>query len=362
MASPVIVGALSEYAGFSEQQAGYLAAIEAGGSFVASIIVSLTVNHFDRRRLAATAIIVAVAANLAMTQATDFYSTAAFRSLSGLGSGAMYALGLASLAASHHTSRNFSILLFVQVSFGMLEINLFSWLSAQAGMNGIYLSMAGAFAMCLCLMAWLPPSAPQQQVDSSLGSNRGFHMSLPWICLVAVFFFYIGIGAFWTYIERIGNSGGLDPALVSNTLTYTQVLSLLGCIVAGWLSARFGQFRPLIVSLICAALASYGLATGITKTSFIISLSIFFLFWNAIDIYQLGTLGNMDHRGHFVALVPAFQTTATALGPALAALLLGVDGNYVPVLMLAGSTTLMAALLYYFVYVQLRHAEPMLGL
>jgi len=358
MASPVIVGALTEYGGFSEHQAGLLAAIEAGGSFLASIIISLTVDRFDRRKLATAAILVAVAANLAMTQTTEFYVTAAFRSLSGLGSGAMYALGLASLAGSQNTSRNFSILLFVQVSFGMLEINLFSWLAVQAGMNGIYFTMAGAFALCLGLVMWLPSSAPlQQSQPSSLGIGSRFHMSLPWACLVAVFLFYTGVGAFWTYIERIGLSGGLGAEVVHSTLTWTQLLSLLGCVVAAGLSARFGEFRPLILSLVCAAGASYGLTMGITQTGFIIALCTFFLFWNAIDIYQLGTLGNMDHRGRFVALVPAFQTTATASGPALAAVLLGNDGNYSAVLVMAGSTTLVSALVYFFVYFLLRHSE-----
>ena len=60
-------------------------------------------------------------------------------------------------------------------------------------------------------------------------------------------------------------------------------------------TGRIGQSRPLIVSLLCAALAIYSLTLGITKFSFI------------------------------AAMVPAFQMTAGSLGPALAALFAGTS-------------------------------------
>lgn len=345
MASPVIVGALSEYSGFSEQQAGLLAAFEAGGSFVASILVSLLVNRLDRRRIAVLAILLAVVANLAMAVVDTFHATAVWRLLSGLGSGTLYALGLASLAASSQTSRNYSILLFVQVSFGMLEINLFGQLAQWAGMQGIYLFMASAFALCLLVLRYVPVSAGSSSAEQDDTATQQPLRLLPWLCLFAVFLFYSGTSAFWTYIERIGDAAGLSKALVTGALTYTQVLSLAGCVLAGWLSHRFGVSRPLIVSLICTALASYALTFEISNLSYVISLAVFFLFWNAIDIYQLASLGDMDHGGRLVALVPAFQTAATAAGPALGATLLAMNSGYASVLVMSGSTAVLAALL-----------------
>ena len=361
MAMPIIVGAWSDQAGFSEQQAGLLAAIDSSGGVAASLFVSLVLNLFNRRGLAVGAIAIAVAANLASAQVGGFYPTAFCRALAGFGSGAIYALGLATLAATHHTARNFSILLFVQVSFGMVEINLYAWLADQTGMDGIYLSMALALTACLGLIHWLPPSAEEPSTSARGDSLNSAHALLPWLCLVAVFFFYIGTGAFWAYIERIGRAGGLEAGLVTGSLTYTQVLSLLGCLIAGWLSTRLGQFRPLIASLFCAAGASYGLTLGINAFSFVSALCVFFLFWNAIDIYQLGTLGNMDHRGRYVALVPAFQMTAAALGPALAALLLGLDGSYQPVLLLVGGCTTAAGAIYLYAYLFFRRSDPALA-
>ncbi len=357
MAMPVVVSAWSTHAGFSAQEAGMLAAIDSGGGVAASLLVSLLIRKLKWRRIAFAGIVFAIVANLCSISAATFLTLGLSRALSGFGGGMIYALGLAALANTHKTGRNFSILLFTQVSFGMIEINLFSYLADVVGMEGIYLAMALAFAFSATLLRWLPQSGNDglRGLQSTARADLGL---LPWLCLCAVFLFYISTGSFWAYIELIGRSGGLSAALITDSLTYTQVLSLFGCVIAGWLSSRIGQSRPLIVSLLCAALAMYTLSLGVTTVSYLLVLCVFFLFWNAIDIYQLGTLGNMDHSGRYAAMVPAFQMTAGALGPALAAWLLHWHGSYQAVLLMAASCTTMAALLYIYVYTQLRRTLP----
>ena len=354
MAMPVIVGAWSDYSGFSAQQAGLLAAIESSGGVAASLFIALTLGKLDRTRIAYFAIGIAIIANIVSTQVGEFYATSVVRALAGFGSGSIYALGLAALAGTTHTSRNFSVLLFVQVSFGMIEINLYAWLVERVGINGIYVSMALFLAAGATLIRWLPEAAGRQSEIVSVATRKNALGITPWVCLTAVFLFYVATGAFWAYIERIGRNGGLTADFVTGSLTYTQVLSLFGCVFAGWIGSKLGQFRPLMASLLFAAGASCSLILDVNNISFVLALCLFFFFWNAIDIYQLGTLGNIDASGRFVALVPAFQMTAVSLGPALAALLLGSYDNYQLVLAISAVAILLAAALYSFVYLVLR--------
>lgn len=358
MAMPVIVGAWSDYAGFSAQQAGLLAALESSGGVAASLFISLTLGKLDRNRIAYFAIAIAIFANIVSTQLDEFQVTSVFRALAGFGSGSIYALGLAALSRTTHTGRNFSILLFVQVSFGMIEINLYAWLVERVGINGIYVSMALFLAASATLIHWLPRATRRQSETARISPRETTLAIVPWVCLTAVFLFYVATGAFWAYIERIGRNGGLTADFVTGSLTYTQVLSLLGCVFAGWLGSKLGQFRPLIASLLFAAGASCSLFLGVNTVSFVVALCLFFFFWNAIDIYQLGTLGNLDESGRFVALVPAFQTTAVSLGPALASLLLGSDVNFQLVLAMSAIAILLAATLYSVVYQFLRRRGP----
>jgi predicted MFS family arabinose efflux permease len=357
MAMPVVVSAWSSCAGFSAREAGLLAAIDSGGGVAVSLLVSLFIRKLNWRLIVLTGITLAVVANLCSASASTFLTMGLSRGLAGFGGGMIYALGLAALANTHHTGRNFSILLFTQVSFGMIEINLFSYFLELGGMSGIYLAMAAAFVLSATLLRWLPRSG-NDETSAPSSEGRAELGLLPWLCLCAVFLFYISTGSFWAYIELIGLSGGLPAKLITDSLTYTQVLSLLGCVIAGWLSSRVGQSRPLIAFLLCAALAMYGLSQGVTAISFVLVLCVFFLLWNAIDIYQLGTLGNMDHSGRYAAMVPAFQMTAGALGPALAACLLESQGSYQSVLLMAACSTTLAMLLYIYVYLKLRLSMP----
>jgi predicted MFS family arabinose efflux permease len=216
--------------------------------------------------------------------------------------------------------------------------------------------MAAVFILSTILLRWLPQAATSPTAHDAAPENPAPHHlgMLPHLCLGAVFLFYISVGGLWAYIERIGRSGGLSETVVTASLSYTQLLSLLGCIVAGWLSGRVGQSRPLIVSLLFTAVAILSLSLGITTLSFIVVLCVFFFLWNAIDVYQLGTLSNIDHSGRYAAMVPAFQMTAAALGPAVAAGLLTWQANYRAVLIVAALCIFCATLLYSYVHFRQR--------
>ena len=337
-----------------------MAAFESGGGVAASLLVSRLINRVNWRLIALIGIIIAMTANLASIYIDVFHALGLARATAGFGSGMIYAMGLGILATTQNTGRNFSILLFTQVSFGMIELNLFAYLAEHWGMPGIYLGIVAALLCAAALLPWLPRA---NSVKTASVHAAGFikprkFLLMPWLCLCAVFIFYISTSSFWSYIELIGRSGGLSAGFVTGSLTYTQVLSLLGCVLAGWLSSRIGQSRPLLVALLCATLAIYSLSLGITAVSFVAALCVFFLFWNAIDIYQLGTLSNMDHSGQFVAMVPAFQMTAGALGPALAAMLVEQQGDYQAVLLMAALGAACALLLYLYVYLRRRATVP----
>jgi len=70
--------------------------------------------------------------------------------------------------------------------------------------------------------------------------------------------------------------------------------------------------------------------------------------WNPIDIYQLGTLGNIDPSGRYVAMVPAFQGSANALGPVIGGLMLANEGGYQQVLITGACCMLVALAIYVF--------------
>ncbi|MCR8923137.1 MFS transporter [Dasania sp. GY-MA-18] len=359
MGMPMLVGALSDNLGFTEQQVGWLASADLGGMCASSILTSLLVARVNRRYLVALGVVIAVLANYAASLFHDFESLVSLRVLAGFGSGICYATGVASLAGSHNTGRNFSILMFALVAINALELYSFPILSAHWGVNGIFLAFAGSFILALCFIGWLPARAAEQSL-AAVGDKQGpvVPVYLPWLCLLAVACFYITIGSYWSFIERAGVDAGLSDSFIANVLTAGTVCTLLGCFAATALSTRLGQSKPLIAALLGMTLTLLMLATGINALSYIAGTMLFNFMWLFTDIYQLGTLSNIDHSGRYVALVPAAQGFAQTLGPSMAGGMLAANMGYGSVMIMGALGSFAAFILYLLVYSILKRSAP----
>ena len=68
------------------------------------------------------------------------------------------------------------------------------------------------------------------------------------LCLAAIACFYVMIGAFWAYIERMGVTAGFNDNFIAAALSITTLLSIVGCLVAYRISRKQGQSRPLLAA------------------------------------------------------------------------------------------------------------------
>lgn len=362
---PVIVGAVADSLDFSEQMLGWIASAETGGLLVAALVTSAVVNRCNRRHLAIVGIVLATIANFLSSNVTDFETLFALRVLSGLGGGVCYSLGVACLACTHHTARNYSILIFGLVFMNAVELFTIPIISANFGVSGVYLGFAVVFGLCLLVVNWIPKFAETENHDDPTEDEEHGHESMsrispriPLLCLAAVFCFYITISSFWTYIERAGVAAGFTDAFITNTLTIGTLFSLIGCVAAAWLSNRLGQSKPLLFALILMAIMLLGLSLGLSTAKYVIGLFLFNVLWNFTDIYQLGTIANVDRTGRFAALVPAAQHTANTIGPTAAASMFVVGWDYAGVMLLAAFGSVLAFLLYLTIYLRLRRVAP----
>jgi predicted MFS family arabinose efflux permease len=360
---PILLGSMADTLAISDQQAGWLASADLGGMSVASIATYYLVTRVNRRHIALSGIVIAVAANLLSTQLAVFDLLFPARILSGVGSGLCYATGIACLAGSHHTARNFSILLFAQIAVNALQLFTFPTLSALWGVNAIYIAFCGLFVLCIPFLKWIPRLAEEVALDAvaedhPADHNRHIPRYLPRLCLAAICIVYIAIGSFWAYVERMGVDAGLTDDFIRYALTVGTAFSLVGCGLATWLSNRSGQSRPLMVALVCLSAVMAMLMLGITPALFAVGLFSFNFFWIFVDIYQLGTIANIDHSGRYAALVPAAQGISITLGPSIAALILDQGLGYRGVLILGVIGPMAGFILYSVVYAHLKQIVP----
>jgi len=361
---PMIVGMLVDQLGFTAPQAGYIASAELSGIFVASIITSAFVNKVNRRWIMVTGLVFCIVGNIGSYAIQDFVPLLVARFATGVSAGSVYATAVAILAGSNETARNFTYLIFSIAFANAVILYTFPILGGHVGIAGVYVLLASLAAIGFFLVRLVPKFYEERAAKPSTEDSEPrlhYPISLSYVCLAAVFSFYFMTGGYWAYMERIGVDLGNTPEFVGKYIAIGTLFSLLGCTLAYWLSRRVGQSKPLLLSLICVSICLLLFGANISTIFFIVSTAVIFLFWNAIDIYQLGTLANLDHTGRFCALTPASQGLGMAAGPAVAAYLLGRGYGYSIVPYLGALASFVAFLLYVYVYASLRKIDPVVA-
>ncbi len=358
---PMLVGSMAETLGFNEQQLGWLASADLMGIFIASILTSLLVNRVNRQTLTYIGISIAIIANYSSTIFHSFDNLVMIRIISGFGGGICYSVGVATLAGTHKTARNFSILLFVLVAVNAIELYTFPSISAQWGVNGIFLFFCAAFVGTFYFVRWLPRSNKEALVACSVevqAQKKAIPVWIPWLCLAAVGCVYVNVGAFWAFIERLGDKNGLSEDFISNTLALGTLFTLSGCAIATWMGNKYGQSKPLLAAFAVMTSILFLLAYQITPVTYVIAATVFNFCWLFIDVFQLGTIGNIDHSGKFAALVPGAQGLSQSVSPAVAGYILTEGYGYYGVMLLCAFGTLSAMVIYAIVYAKLKRIAP----
>jgi MFS family permease len=147
--------------------------------------------------------------------------------------------------------------------------------------------------------------------------------------------FFVGVGAFWAYVERMGRFAGLEAREIGMGLAAAMAASFLGPLLASRVGTRYGRHLPF--ALVAAGLAAGAalLATPLALLAYAVATALFCFCWNVGVAYQLGLAAELDTHGRFIVLAPAFQAAGNTLGPVTAAALLTGEG-YRPVSWLAG--------------------------
>jgi predicted MFS family arabinose efflux permease len=311
-------------------------------------------------------VIVIVSNGLCMVY-VDYQTVLWLRVGAGIGSGIYTAVAVATLGGSSKPARAYNLMLFAFAFSQALEMQVLPMLS----MNGIYLAFIGCYVLGLPFLRWIParPLDRSLEVDLEIEEEGGRHRVVhrhvpawvPWLVLAAIFFTYINIGAYWTYIELATIDAGIDNAYVGRLLVWTSFFSLVGCAVATVISNRFGLARPLLLALFAMAGVVGMLAFGINDMNILISMFSFNLLWIFVDVYQMSTVANVDHSGAFASLMPGAQGLGQIVGPNIAATQLASGMGYSAVFAMCSSAAAAGLLIYGAMYLWLRRSIPALA-
>jgi len=355
---PVISTAWVELLGFTEEQVGRVAGADLGGLSFGAVIASLLVARMNRRLLVLISVAIVILSNGLCMVYVDYETVLWLRVGAGIGSGIYTAVAVATLGGSSNPARAYNLMLFAFAFSQALEMQVLPMLT----MNGIYLAFIGCYLVGLPFLHWVPARPIEKVlVDATEKARKPYVPSwIPWLVLAAIFFTYINIGSYWTYIELAALNAGIDGDYVGRLLVWTSFFSLVGCAVATVISNRFGLARPLLIALFSMAMVVGMLSFGITDIKILVSMFSFNLLWIFVDVYQMATVANVDRSGAFASLMPGAQGLGQIVGPNLAASILGAGMGYSKVFAMCALAAIAGLVVYGSMYLWLRKSIPSL--
>ena len=323
---PGYVQGLVEYLAFSDEQAGYIASAEMFGIAFTTILLIFVEARFNWRKLTVLCLIVAIMGNLLSLSIVDFKSLAALRFLTGMGSGGLMSLTFAMMGLTDKSDRNFGYIITWVLIYGALGILVMPTAFATIGMNGVLLFFALFNVSGLFFTRYLPRSGVHH-LDLSVPENTSYSWQLKGLSLLAILVYNTSIGIVWAYLFLLGLEAGIAEQTVANVLTISQFLGIAGAFVAVVLQLRIGRIIPLQVSIIGTAIGIYLLVGKIALFHFALGVCLFNFLWNVSMPYLLATMASFDRRGKVVIYGICMQTAGYAIGPFIAATILGI-GSY----------------------------------
>jgi predicted MFS family arabinose efflux permease len=146
------------------------------------------------------------------------------------------------------------------------------------------------------------------------------------LAIVALFVFFAGQGALWTYLEPIGAYRSIPAAGVTQALTLLNFAGLAGALGVGAVAYRVNPRIALLLLLAMEILSIVGLFKVHSSVGFIASASLFYFSWCASFPFQFTVISQSDGSGRASAVLPAADGLGLAGGAALASVVAPMFG------------------------------------
>jgi predicted MFS family arabinose efflux permease len=359
---PMVVGALVDLLHFSEREAGFVAGAELLGFSLGSLALLAFVHRVNRRTLALVGVAIVVGVDIVACMVKTFPLMLVLRFMAGVGSATAYAVFPTLAAASSRPERVFGIVNATSIAYA----GVFVWLAPKLlqlwRLPGIFLTMAALALIVSPTIGWTPAYASEQSAQNAMaasGARAKWKLNPNIVMLLGVIFvLYIGHGGIWAYQERIGVAAGLAREQVGSLLGSSMLIwGVAGSLLATWAGLAIGRIWPQVISLSASILAAALLVLGTSLLAYGVACALIAFSWFYGLPYQTGLLALVDPKGRANIGGVLVSTLGSALGPTLAALLLGV-GGHTAIGLLAGFCYLVCLLLVLLSIRELMRTHP----
>jgi predicted MFS family arabinose efflux permease len=323
---PLLVDGLVRLAHYDVQSAGLSVTAEMLGQSIGAAAALLTVRRLGSRRIVIAALVLIIVGNgLTVGVYPLFKWLLVLRALAGIGCGlTVVCIGL--LAVTRQADRNFAVFnMATLVGPGLLAAAVPALLHVLR-LGGVYAVIAGASALCLCMI----PLVPDSYRGGAPRRDNGSSATVPFVlcmltCTVTVAYF-VSATMFWNYAGDLGAGHHMSVERVSSAVAQAWLVGgPLGAITAILVVRRVSRMLIIVVAAVGGAASTYAAIYVVNPVAFAIALSAFQFFWTLLYPIQMGLFASVDASGRLAMLAWFIQLIACGIGPAIGGFVLHVS-------------------------------------
>jgi len=327
---PLLIGEYIRELGVTESHAGFILSMELTGFTLGSAILFVVQNK-NWRTITVSALVFMVAGNLLSMFIDSTQGITLSRFIAGFGAGMVMTMTIQVIALMQNTDRVYGLWTVGQLVLGALGMIIFPMVTAWGGIKAVFVIWALLSAMLIVTVRFYPVGRGPQ-VSSGSQHEAGRRLIVGLACLAGLFVYYSGQAGVWVYLERLGISWSVAPETVGHILFLSLLAGIAGSGLAILLGNRAGRTIPIATSLIFSAASILLMMQSGGAARFTWAACMFNFGWYLFLPYISATVAATDNNGKLLTGLAVTFPASLAVGPAIAALLIGDAGTLFPAL------------------------------
>jgi MFS family permease len=314
---PYQIAALMDGFGLSAAASGLLGMVELAAMSLTSILIMPAVRRMPLHRMALAGLAIAVAGEASTFFIGHVWALGCARALTGIGSGMVLAATSTYVAVAANPNRVMGLGLTIANLLFFFIFLVTPRVLLAFGPRALFISLAvylAASAIAVPHVSRLPISAPPLAGESGIGAFNRTKVAALALGLVSL---NLGLGAMWSFAERIGHDIGLSAEQTGSVLAACPIAMIAGSAMAGLMGDRFGNRWPLLIGCFVCGIACYGTTISRNLQGYTIGLLIFNFFYLLVGPFALaGVPSTLDPSGRLAAAANGLMWLAYSAGVA----------------------------------------------
>jgi predicted MFS family arabinose efflux permease len=274
--------------------------------------LSRIVNRLDRKKIFITAAILVILGNILTILAPTLNYVILARVISGLGSGAIVATVVATIARGSNAQMTFALLNSGVGVMGVLLPFCLPIIIASNGMNGAYSFHLFISLFTFLFISFLTLSSSADDNQNTVSSYKGY---AGWASMIGTSLIFLGHAGIFAFSAKIGATLGISVIQVGYVFMAGGLLTIFGPLLAGFIGQRFGSLFPCLILITILLVTGIILANVTSALIFFIVVPLCGMIPMILTPFFLGGMAKLDPSGSLAAAHPAFSTMGGAAGP-----------------------------------------------